>query len=71
MFELKDGGHKVLTDVYYIPKLKTNIFSLSQLAGRGCKIVLEDKFLWVYDRQRQLIIKVERSKNRLYILNLN
>lgn len=25
------NGHKVLTDVYYIPKLKTNIVSLGQL----------------------------------------
>jgi hypothetical protein len=71
LFELKDGGHKVLTDVYYIPRLKSNIISLGQLAERGCEIVLKDKFLWGYDRERKLIMKVERAKNRLYILNLD
>jgi hypothetical protein len=59
---LKNGGHKVLTDVYCIPKLKSNIISLSQLAERGCKIVIEDEFLWGYDHQRKLIMKVERGK---------
>jgi hypothetical protein len=71
LFELKDGGHKVLTDVYYIPRLKSNIISLGQLAERRCEIVLKDEFLWGYDHERKLIMKVERAKNRLYILNLD
>jgi hypothetical protein len=45
LFKLKDGSHKVLTDVYYIPRLKSNIISLGQLAERECEIVLKDKFL--------------------------
>jgi hypothetical protein len=65
------SGHKVLTNVYYVPKLKRNSISLGQLTERGCKIVLEDEFLWGYDRQRQLMMKVERSKNRLYYLDLD
>jgi hypothetical protein len=69
LFELKNGGHKVLTVVYYIPKLRSNIISLGQLAERGCKIVIGDEFLWGYDHRRQLIMKVERARNRLYILN--
>ena len=71
LFELKNGGHKVLTDVYYISKLKSNIISLGQLEERGCMIVLEDGYLWGYDRQRMLIMKVQRSPNRLYILHLD
>ncbi|XP_073360551.1 uncharacterized protein [Aegilops tauschii subsp. strangulata] len=71
LFELKNGGHKVLTDVYYILKLKSSIISLGQLEERGCKIVLEDGFLWGYDRQMMLIMKVQRSPNRLYVLNLD
>jgi hypothetical protein len=71
IFELKDGGHKVLTDVYYIPRLKSNIISLGQLTEHGCEIVLKDKFLWRYDHERKLIMKVERAKKRLYILNLD
>ena len=55
------GEHKALTDVYYIPKLKSNIISLGQLEERGCKIVLEDGYLWGYDRQRMLLMKVRDS----------
>jgi hypothetical protein len=65
------SGHKVLTSVYYVSKLERNIISLGQLTERGCKIVLEKNYLWGYDRQRQLIMKVERSKNRLYYLDLD
>jgi hypothetical protein len=57
--------------VYYVPKLERNIISLGQLTERGCKIVLEENYLWGYDRQRKLIMKVERSKNILYYLDLD
>jgi hypothetical protein len=62
LFELKDDSHKVLTDVYFIPRLKSNIISLGHLAENGCEIVLKDKFLWGYDRERKLIMKVEREQ---------
>ncbi|KAK1664293.1 hypothetical protein QYE76_052452 [Lolium multiflorum] len=71
LLEMQYGGPKVLTNVYYIPKLKRNIISLGTLAERGCKIVIEDDYLWGYDRQRKLMMKVERSKNRLYYLDLD
>jgi hypothetical protein len=44
------SGHKVLTSVCYVPKLERNIISLRQLTERGCKIVLEENYLWGYDR---------------------
>ena len=36
MFQCKNGEHKALTDVYYIPKLRSNIVSIGQLDERGC-----------------------------------
>ncbi|KAK8951630.1 hypothetical protein KSP39_PZI004097 [Platanthera zijinensis] len=66
----KKEQHKVFTNVYYIPKLRTNIASLGQLEENGCKIVMEDGFLCLFDQERRLLAKVERSKNRLYILNM-
>ena len=44
LFVSSRGHHKVLSDVYYIPKLKSNIISLGQLEERGWKIVLEDGY---------------------------
>jgi len=31
VFQYKNGEHKVLTDVYYISKLRSNIVSIGQL----------------------------------------
>lgn len=65
------GEHKALMDVYYIPKLTNNIISLGQLEERGCKVVLEDNQLCVFDHQGQLLVRVKRARNRLYVLNLD
>ncbi|KAB5556912.1 hypothetical protein DKX38_007821 [Salix brachista] len=35
------GEHRILTNVYYIPMLKSNIISLGQLDENGCKVVIE------------------------------
>ena len=33
--------------------------------------MLEDGYLWGYDRQRNLMMRVKRSQNRMYVLNLD
>ena len=32
LIHLKNGGHKIILDVYYVPKLRSNILSLRQLS---------------------------------------
>jgi transposase InsO family protein len=71
MIKGRTGEQRVLTDVYYIPKLTTNIISLGQLEENGCRVQLEDGNLMVLDKYGRLIICVQRSKNRLYILKLD
>ena len=46
LFELKNGSHKILPNTYYIPKTKNNILSIWQLMENGCKIVIENRYLW-------------------------
>ena len=58
--------HKVLTDVYYISKLKSNIVSLGKLEEKGFKVVLEDGKLCVFDQECALLISAPRTVNRLY-----
>jgi hypothetical protein len=60
-------GHKVLTDVYYIPDLKSNIVSLGQLEEKGFKYVGENGRLCVFDQERILLISAPRVGNRLYL----
>lgn len=70
VFRCKNGEEIVLSDVYYIPTLCNNIISLGQLSETGNKVVLHGNFLWVYDGQRRLLMKVKKSANRLYKLVL-
>jgi hypothetical protein len=60
------GEHRELTDVYYIPKLKTSIVSLGQLDETGCPSAIRGGFMIVWDRNDRLLVKVPRSPNRLY-----
>nr|GEY30356.1 zinc finger, CCHC-type [Tanacetum cinerariifolium] len=62
----KNNEQKIVSDVYYIPNLKSNIISLGQLTEIGCKIIMDGNKLNLYDKNKKLLIKVERSKNRLY-----
>lgn len=50
--------------------LTSNIVSLGQLDESGCKTVMGDGFLCIFDRSRKLLAKVKRSRNRLYVLDL-
>ncbi|CAD6257884.1 unnamed protein product [Miscanthus lutarioriparius] len=53
--------HKVLTNVYYIPKLKSNIVSLGQLEEAGCDIRLFDGRLKVFDPEYNLLVSAPRT----------
>lgn len=63
----RNKGHKVLTEVYYIPELKSNIVSLGQLEEKGFKYVGENGRLCVYDQEHTLLISAPRVGNRLYL----
>jgi hypothetical protein len=68
VIEGRQHEHKVLSDVYYIPKLKSNIVSLGQLEEGGCDVRLKDGFLKVFDRECKLLISAPRTANRLYTI---
>jgi hypothetical protein len=70
LLQCHTGEHRILTNVYYIPRLKNNIISLGQLDENGCKYSAEDGVMTLLDRQRNVLARVKRSKNRMYILNI-
>jgi hypothetical protein len=61
-------GHKVLTDVYYIPELKSNIISLGPLEEKRFKYEGRNGSLCIYDQECRLLIGAPRTRNRLYIV---
>nr|GEY21628.1 zinc finger, CCHC-type [Tanacetum cinerariifolium] len=66
----RNQEQKIVWDVYYIPNLKSNILSLGQLTEIGCKVIMDGNKLTLYDKNKRLLMKVERSKNRLYSIRL-
>ncbi|KAJ8748569.1 hypothetical protein K2173_003470 [Erythroxylum novogranatense] len=70
LFKCKTDEHLILSQVYYLPKLKSNIISLGQLGESGNKIVTEDSVMKIYGRARSLIIMVTIQSNRLYVAKL-
>ncbi|XP_009124283.2 uncharacterized protein LOC103849223 [Brassica rapa] len=70
LFEAKTGEHRLLTDIYYIPDLRSNILSLGQATEQGCDVRMMDNYLTLKDTNGRLLVKVLRSPNRLYKLRL-
>ncbi|CAN1281820.1 Retrovirus-related Pol polyprotein from transposon TNT 1-94 [Linum perenne] len=70
LIEYQTGEHKLMTDVYYIPRLKSNIISIGQLDENGCKIEVASGVMSIVDRQRKVLVRVSRSNNRLYVLKI-
>lgn len=68
IFKCKNGEKRMLKEVLYIPSLCSNIISLGQFSEEGNKVVLKGNYLWVFENQGSLLIKVKRSENRLYKL---
>jgi transposase InsO family protein len=64
------GEHRVLSDVYLIPRLKSNIISLGQLEENGCKYTGEDGVMTIWDKSRKVLARVPRTRNRMYILKI-
>ena len=70
IFRCQNGEHRALTDVYYIPQLRSSIISIGQLDEHGNEVLIKDGVLRIRDRELRLLAKVKRSQNRLYLLDL-
>lgn len=64
-----NGVISVLTSVYYIPRLKNNLFSVGQLHEKGLKIVIKDDICEVWNKcLKKLVMHSAMSKNRMSII---
>uniref|UniRef100_A0A8R7TXP5 Retrovirus-related Pol polyprotein from transposon TNT 1-94 n=1 Tax=Triticum urartu TaxID=4572 RepID=A0A8R7TXP5_TRIUA len=70
LFAVAGGHHRGLTNVYWIPRLKSSIISIGQLDQVGCAMLVEHGTMTVRDRQKNLLVKVTRSAKRVYILHI-
>jgi hypothetical protein len=71
LFQGTSGDQWLLLDVYFIPKLKSNMISLGQLIEIGYRIVMDDDLTEVTKKKTmRTIMSVQRSGNRLYKIEL-
>ncbi|KAJ0500497.1 putative RNA-directed DNA polymerase [Helianthus annuus] len=66
LFNCKNGDQFILPNVYYIPALHSNVISLGQMTEDGYNVGMRQNYLRMYDAKGRLVMKVERSANRLY-----
>ena len=71
LFTCRNGEHRALTGVYYIPRLHSNIVSLGQLDENGYQTLIQDGMLTIRDQQRRKLARVNRTNNRLCVLTLS
>ncbi|PWA64782.1 zinc finger, CCHC-type [Artemisia annua] len=55
----RNKEQKIVSDVYYISNLKSNILSIGQLTEIGFKIIMDGNKLTLYDKNRKLLMKIE------------
>ncbi|XP_020263380.1 uncharacterized protein LOC109839362 [Asparagus officinalis] len=70
LIHLNNGEEKFITDVYYVPNLKSHILSLRQLLENGYDFYTKDHSLFLQDQKCRLIAKVHMSKNQMFMLSL-
>nr|XP_048330851.1 uncharacterized protein LOC125422756 [Ziziphus jujuba var. spinosa] len=70
LIQLRNGKHQFISNVYYVPGMKSNFLRLGQLLEKGYDIHLRDNHLCIKDNASNLIAKVPMSSNRMFIFNI-
>jgi hypothetical protein len=64
MFQCKNGDQWLLLDVYYIPRLRSNLINLGQLTETRHRITMDDDWLEVFDKGSQKhVMRVGQATN--------
>ena len=61
LFSCKNGEHRSLPNIYYLPRLTANIISVSQLDEGGYQVLVEHSVMRIRDEERRLLAKIARS----------
>lgn len=63
-----NGKTQVITEVYYIPELKSNLISVGQLQDKGLAISIQNSVCKIYHPVRGLIMQTNMSSNKTFVL---
>jgi hypothetical protein len=71
LYQCKNGEHRALPNVYYIPRLDTNIISIGQLNESDYEVKIHCGVMQIRAEDGHLLAKIRRGPTRLYTLNLH
>ncbi|KAK2452968.1 putative mitochondrial protein [Trifolium repens] len=59
----------VISDVYYVPGLKTNLLSIGQLQQKQVTVIFKNDVCKVFHDEKGLLFTTLMSKNRMYVVS--
>jgi hypothetical protein len=59
----------VISDVYYVPGLKTNLLSIGQLQQKQVTVIFKNDVCKVFHDDKGLLFTTPMSKNRMYVIS--
>lgn len=66
--KIKNGFVETISNVYYVPNLKSNLLSAGQLQEKGYVITIQKGACKIYDPTKRAIAIIQMSANRLFSL---
>jgi hypothetical protein len=70
LIHLKNGEHQFITNIYFVPIMKSNILSLGQLLEKDYEIHMKNRCLLLRDDKKNLTAKILMTSNRMFLLNI-
>ncbi|KAL4378842.1 hypothetical protein GQ457_02G039300 [Hibiscus cannabinus] len=70
MITQKNGEKKYITDVYYVPAMKSNIISLGQLLEKGYEVQMKNRSLSLKNKNGELVVQADMTRNRLFTIDI-
>ena len=67
----KDRKKACITDVLYVPNMRSNLISIGQLLQKGYTMEMEAQAMKVFDSKNKLILKAHLSKRRTFNINIS
>jgi hypothetical protein len=68
--ECKNGEHRALTNVYFIPRLRTSIISVGKLDEDGHEVKIKHGIMLIRDEYQRLLTWIHSSLGRMYWFEL-
>lgn len=68
--QTKNGFVETISNVFFVPNLKSNLLSAGQLQEKGYVITIKNGVCEIYDPSRGAIVVIQMGSNRLFPLEI-